>query len=64
MHDQHSKILMPIIFQFINYLPQSTTDNYPDQAFVEEFVNWFTGENKQILNPAGPPYIRHWQALP
>ena len=35
-----------------------------DQAFVEEFVNWFTGENRQFLNPAGPPYIRHWQALP
>ncbi len=62
--DQNSKIKKPIIYPFINYGTLSKTDNYPDQAFVEEFVNWFTGENKQFLTPAGPPYIRHWQALP
>ena len=64
MLDQNSKIKKPIIYPFINYGTLSKTDNYPDQAFVEEFVNWFTGENRQFLNPAGPPYIRHWQALP
>jgi hypothetical protein len=64
MFDQNSKIKKPIIYPFINYGTLSKTDNYPDQAFVEEFVNWFTGENKQWRNPAGPPYIRHWQALP
>ena len=52
------------VYPFINYGTLSKTDNYPDQAFVEEFVNWFTGENKQFLKPAGPPYIRHWQAIP
>jgi len=64
MLDRNSKIKKPIIYPFINYGTLSKTDNYPDQAFVEEFVNWFTGENKQFSNPAGPPYIRHWQELP
>ncbi|MDD2522445.1 MAG: hypothetical protein PHW11_06480 [Anaerolineaceae bacterium] len=64
MLDPNTRIKQPIIYPFINYGTLSKTDNYPDQAFVEEFVNWFTGENKQYLNPAGPPYIRHWQALP
>lgn len=64
MLDQNSKIKKPIIYPFINYGTLSKTDNYPDQAFVEEFVNWFAGENRQVKNPAGPPYIRHWQALP
>jgi hypothetical protein len=63
MTDPKTGIKQPIVYPFINYGTLTKTDNYLEQAFVEEYVTWFT-DNTLWRNPDGPPYPRHWQPLP
>ena len=63
MIDSKTGIKTPIIYPFINYGTLSKTDNYQEQAFVEEYVTWFT-DATLWRNSDGPPYPRHWQPLP
>jgi hypothetical protein len=63
MIDPKTGIKQPIIYPFINYGTLVKLDNYQEQAFVEEYVNWFT-DITLWGNPDGPPWPRHWQPLP
>jgi len=62
MIDNKTGIEIPFIYPFINYATLSETDNYQNQAFIEEVLTWWFDE--QWLNPDGPPPPQHWQTLP
>ena len=57
-----TKLKLAFCYPFQDYGSLSTTDDYANQVFIEEFLSWYyAGE---MLNPNAQPYIRHWQAIP